>query len=111
MLPKSIRWRLPLSYAGIALIAALALGVVLITTLRGYYGMRERDVLMSNADFIGDVAARNYETQAAAAPDSTKPTTDTIAQISTLSLMSQARIRLFDAQNRLVVDSGDPLAK
>ena len=105
MLPKSIRWRLPLSYASIALLAALALGVVLLTTLRGYYGMREHDILMSNADFIGDMVARNYEVQPASTSDSVN------AQIGTLSLMSQARIRLFDAQNKLVVDSGDPLEK
>jgi CHASE3 domain sensor protein len=37
MMFKSIRSRLALSFAGIALVAALALGVVLLTILRDYY--------------------------------------------------------------------------
>jgi hypothetical protein len=31
-----MRWRLPLSYAGIAFTAALILGIALLATLRGY---------------------------------------------------------------------------
>ena len=38
---KSIRWRLPLSYAAIALLAALSLGIALLTTLRSYYRQHE----------------------------------------------------------------------
>jgi len=45
VLPTSIRWRLPLSYAAIALLAALSLGAVLLTTLRNYYLQRELDYL------------------------------------------------------------------
>ena len=33
MVPSSIRWRLPLTYAGIALLTALALGGVLLVIL------------------------------------------------------------------------------
>ena len=52
MFPKSIRWRLPLSYVAIALVAAVALGVVLLTGLRGYYQQREDDYLQSNGATI-----------------------------------------------------------
>ena len=52
MRPKSIRWRLTLSDAAIALLAASALGVVLLTTLRGYYQQREKDYLVSNAQGV-----------------------------------------------------------
>ncbi|MDP6715512.1 MAG: hypothetical protein QF368_12920, partial [SAR202 cluster bacterium] len=52
MIPDSIRWRLPLSYAGIALLAALLLGVILLLALRGYYSRRENDYLLSNARAI-----------------------------------------------------------
>ena len=41
----SIRWRLPLSYAAIALLATLALGSALLLILRGYYVRVERDYL------------------------------------------------------------------
>lgn len=103
MFPKSIRWRLPLSYASIALLATIALGAVLLTTLRGYYAMRERDNLYNNAQLISEVVARSH---ARNAPD------EVIAwQINTLAFISQARIQLFDSQNTLVVDSGNPAEK
>ena len=50
---RSLRWRLSMSYTGIALITALAIGAILITTLRGYYARREQDYLMTNAATIG----------------------------------------------------------
>ncbi len=50
---RSIRWRLPLTYAAIALIAALALGAVLLITLRDYYAREETAYLRSNARAIG----------------------------------------------------------
>ena len=90
MLPKSIRWRLPLSYAGIALLAAIALGAVLLATLRGYYASRERDNLMGNAQIIGDVVARAHQDNG--------PQDQVNSYINTLSFVSQSRIRLFDAQ-------------
>ena len=103
MLPKSIRWRLPLSYASIALLAALALGVVLITTLRGYYGMIEHEKMVDNAQFISDIAGRMY-TQA-------RPQDTINAQMNTLSFVSQVRIRLYDPKNNLLIDTGNPFDK
>lgn len=103
MFPKSIRWRLPLSYASIALLAAIALGAVLLTTLRGYYAMRERDNLFNNAQVISEVVARAHERGASDA---------VIAwQVNTLSFISQARIQLFDPQGASLVDSGNPADK
>ena len=49
MRPHSIRWRLTLSYAGIVLLAALALGMILLTTVRSYYQQREQLYLADNA--------------------------------------------------------------
>ena len=46
---NSIRWRLPASYAVIALLAALSLGSVMLLVLRGYYVGQERDYLFGNA--------------------------------------------------------------
>ncbi|NIV33527.1 MAG: hypothetical protein GWN58_29995, partial [Anaerolineae bacterium] len=46
---RSIRWELPLSYAAIALLATLALGAVLLLTLRGYYRQLEQAYLESSA--------------------------------------------------------------
>jgi hypothetical protein len=47
MRPKSIRWRLPLSYALIALLTTLALGAVLLISLQRYYRQQELDYLTS----------------------------------------------------------------
>ncbi len=54
VLPQSIRWRLPLTYVGIAFIATLILGAALLATLRGYYASRERLHLEDNAVVISE---------------------------------------------------------
>jgi hypothetical protein len=53
MIPKSVRWRLPLSYAAIALLAALVLGGVLLAVLRNYYDQFEVDYLRRQVLAIG----------------------------------------------------------
>ncbi|UCC63601.1 MAG: HAMP domain-containing histidine kinase, partial [Anaerolineae bacterium] len=99
MIPKSIRWRLPLSYAGIALLAALALGGVLLIVLRGYYAQRERNHLMDNARAIGDTLIPLL-----AQPDVTPE--ELQAQVESLSFLSQTRVRLLDAARQVLADSG-----
>jgi len=95
----SIRWRLPLSYAAIALLAALSLGAVLLLTLRSYYTQREVDYLTRNATAIsasiGSLAAQGE-----------LPAGVLQAQVDSLSFLSQARVRLLDAQGQAVADSG-----
>ena len=95
----SIRWRLPLSHAGIALLAALSLGAVLLLTLRSYYTQRELDYLTRNATAIsasiGSLAAQGE-----------LPAGVLQAQVDSLSFLSQARVRLLDAQGQAVADSG-----
>ncbi len=103
MLPKSIRWRLPLSYAGIALLATLALGAVLLTTLRGYYAMREQETMVSNAQFVGNLVGTMYAREI--------PQDQIDSQINVLSFVSQARIQLFDTKDNLLADSGNPTGK
>lgn len=97
---RSIRWRLPLSYALIALVAALALGTVLIATLRDYYGQRETDYLERHA--VG-ASMRIAEMLEAGVP------TDAIqAQFESIGFLAQAHIRVLDAQRELIADSGSP---
>ena len=48
----SIRWWLPVSYAGIAFLTALALGAVLNLVLSDYYAGQERTYLLHNAKSI-----------------------------------------------------------
>lgn len=97
---KSIRWQLPLSYAAIALLAALALGAVLLTTLRSYYLRQELDYLTNNARGLSVEMARMV--QAGLPPKAVQ------AQLDNFSFLSQARVRLLDAAGQPLADSGEP---
>jgi len=100
MLPRSVKWRLPLSYAGIALLATLSLGAVLLTTVREYYARQERVYLIGNAQAVGALASSLLEEQ-------TSPEVFQ-SQLDTLSFLSQTRIRLLDADGQLVAESDVP---
>jgi signal transduction histidine kinase len=98
--PISIRWRLPLSYAAIALLATLSLGAVLLTTLRNYYLQRELDYLMDNARAIGAVLVDPVEEG--------MPSGALQSQLRNISFLSQTRVRLLDKDRQLLADSGSP---
>lgn len=100
MIPESIRWRLPLSYAAIALVATLALGVVLLATLRSYYADQEAEYLRNNAHVIGMMVQRS------GLQDQTPEAVD--AQLRTISFLAQVRVRLLDTALQPVGDSGAP---
>lgn len=100
MLPKSIRWRLPLTYAAIASIAALTLGAVLLTTLRSYYAQAEWQYLQNNAQ-----AVRSIITELRAQGLSQA---DIAAQLQNLAFLSQVQIQLLDADRNLISDTGFP---
>lgn len=100
MIPSSIRWRLPLSYAGIALLAALLLGAVLITTLRSYYRQLELEELTSSAAEFSLVTSPFIAAGV--------PTTTLQSHVDGFSFVAQARVRLRDADERVLADSGVP---
>ena len=93
----SIRWRLPLSYAAIALLATLALGSALLLILRGYYLRVERDYLQSNAQAIGYSLAQLLEDD---------PSSEVLqSQLDNLAFLSSTRVSLFDTGEQLVASS------
>ncbi len=96
----SIRRWLPLSYAAIALLAALVLGAVLLTTLRGYYVQRELDYMTGNARAMDDTVARLIALDPAPAALE--------SQLRSMAFLSQTRVRLLDEGGQVVADSGDP---
>ncbi len=100
MIPTSIRWRLPLSYAAIALLAALLLGLMLITTLRSYYQQRELDYLSTNAAEFSQVTGYLLANGV--------PAETLQSHIKGFSFLAQARVRLVDTSNRVLTDSGVP---
>lgn len=101
----SIRWRLPLSYIGVALLAALASGVLMLVTLRGYYREREHSYLQKNARQIGWVAQQLLQ---AGSPDAERVLAD---QIVHWSFLLQVRVQVLDAGGQTLADSGVPDAQ
>ncbi|MHB0877801.1 MAG: sensor histidine kinase [Anaerolineae bacterium] len=96
---RSIRWRLPLSYAGIALLTVACLGAVLLLTLRGYYIRREDEFLTASAVAISADVAPILASDAALSAAA--------AQVRSLAFLTQARVRVFDRTGSIVVDSGE----
>jgi len=90
---------MPLSYAGIALLAVLALGFVLLGTLRGYYRQQEVTYLSGNAAAIAEEIAPLL-----ASGDSLTLQ----SQIAGFSFLSQARVEVLDETGQVTVaDSGE----
>jgi signal transduction histidine kinase len=97
---RLIRWQLPLSYAAIALLAALSLGAVLVATLRSYYSNRERLYLLENAPVIQSVLAPLL---------SSGVSPEVLAvQVRNLSVLTGTRVQLLDNRGELLADSGSP---
>lgn len=97
---RSIRWRLALSYAAIACLAALALGAVLLAILRNYYTGRERIYLHRNAAGFSALVASGLEQQV--------PMEALEPQLRNLAFFSKTRIRVHDSEGNLLFDSGLP---
>jgi signal transduction histidine kinase len=88
---------LTLSYAAIALLAASALGAVLLTTLRDYYQQRERDYLLTNA---AGVTLKFAEALREGLPLG--------EQAQGLAFLLQARVRVLGVDRQVLADSGLP---
>ncbi len=102
MVPTSIRWRLPLTYAGIALLTALALGGVLLAILRDSYRRQEVSYLVANAQAMYDYAPLLL---------ATAPSAEGLdSRLKSLSFLSQTRVRLLDRESEVLGDSGAPEA-
>lgn len=100
MMFKSIRSRLALSFAGIALVAALALGAVLLVILRNYYANQEFNYLVGNAQAVSRVMAAIISTRA--------PHEEVQLQIENLAFLTQTRIQVYAPDEQLLYDSGSP---
>ena len=97
---RSIRSRLALSFAGIALVAALALGAVLLTILRNYYSNQETKYLHGNAQSVGTVVAAMMSAHASR--------DEVQSQVESLAFLTLTRIRVYDLDGQLLYDSGSP---
>jgi len=96
---RSLRWQLPLSYAAIALLAVLALGITLLGTLRGLYQQQEMAYLTGNAATIAQEIAPLLATEE-------RPFLQ--AQIELFSFLTQTRVQVLDDVGLTVLaDSGE----
>jgi len=93
---RSLRLRLALTYAGMALLTALILGGILLGVLAQYYSRAESAYLNASAKLI-----------AANPPPLTDQTAlDSWAKAAALS--TQTRVHLYDGAGTLLADSGSP---
>ena len=94
---NSIKLRLPLSYAVIALLVALSLGTVLMGILSQYYSQQEVDYLRKNAKAIsaslGQKLGGNIEPK------------DLQAQINLFAFLSRTDLRLIDSTGQQLAQS------
>ncbi len=97
---SSIRWRLALSFATIALLAALLLGAILLALLLQSYSERERAYMEGNAAAISSTL-----TQYSAAGPSTGAVSELVEG---LAFLSQARVRWLDVEDATLLDTGVP---
>ncbi len=97
----SIRWRLPMTYAAIAFVAALSLGAVLLAVLNDYYVSQEQAYLRENAytvsSIVGDMLRRGTKLNAISG-----------AALRNLGFFADIRIQLQDSDGLVIVDSGTP---
>lgn len=93
----SIRWRLPLSYVAIALLAALLLGSAMLLVLKIYYAGLERAYLNDQAIALVPIVEQVLLSDA-----SPQVLQD---QVSHLASVSHTQIRVLDENNRLLADS------
>jgi two-component system sensor histidine kinase BaeS len=97
----SLRFRLPLTYAAVALLAVLALGAVLLAVLRDIYGRQELNYLLGNAATIAEVIAPPMS-------ETSTPAGWLQAQAEGLAFLTQTRVRVLGpSAETVLVDSGE----
>jgi len=97
---KSIRSRLSLSFAGIALIVALALGLILLAILQSYYSQLELTYLQQNAKVVSSFMTEMLTTNASHE--------EIQSQVENLAFLSQTRVRVYVQAGQVLYDSGEP---
>ena len=94
----SLRLKLALTYAGMALLTALILGGILLAVLGNYYSRAEQDYLRASAELIANEPL----------PFTSGAALTEWAQRAALT--TNTRVRVFDASGELAADSGSPTA-
>lgn len=94
----SLRWRLSVSFAGIAILTALAIGLVLLPILANAYATSERTYLEAAAErSVRDLSTVSWRDPGVLA-----------AQAQDLALITQARVTLTNPNGHVVAAAGPP---
>ncbi len=107
----SLQRKLPAAFAGVALLTMIVLGAILIPLLSQHYARSEVSYLkaaiqraetgLSTIDWQAVGAARGD-----AAGSSSSAAANALVRAQVIALSTQARVRVYDAVGRLLVDSG-----
>ncbi len=98
MRTRSLRWRLALTYAGMALLTAVLLGGILIAVLANHYTRAEDQYLTASAKLV------------VADPPPLTTMSDLTSWATAAALTTQTRVQVYASDGRLIVDSGSPNA-
>ena len=93
---RSLRWRLALTYAGMALLTAVILGGILLGVLANHYSKAEDSYLTASAKLI------------VADPPPLTTVRDLTSWAQAAALTTQTRVQVYSQSGTLVVDSGSP---
>ena len=93
---RSLRLKLALTYAGMALLTTVILGGIMVAVLGAYYWRAEATYLKASARIV------------AADPPPLTTTPDLAQWARTAALATSTRVRVFGGDGALVVDSGSP---
>ncbi|HEX5642786.1 MAG TPA: HAMP domain-containing sensor histidine kinase [Thermoleophilia bacterium] len=96
MRTRSLRWRLALTYAGMALLTAVILGGILIAVLANHYTRAEDSYLDASAKLV------------VADPPPLTTYQDLTWWAQAAALTTQTRVQVYAQDGTLVVDSGSP---
>jgi signal transduction histidine kinase len=93
---RSLRWRLALTYAGMALLTAVILGGILIGVLANHYSKAEGSYLNASAKLV------------VADPPPLTTVQDLTSWAQAAALTTQTRLQVYSQDGTLIVDSGSP---
>lgn len=91
---RSMTYRLPATYAAMALLVALSLGVVLQSTLRSRFASQERAYLASNAEPMAHILGTLLEQEDTQSLDE---------QLSFFSFLVRAKVEILDTEGEILL--------
>jgi signal transduction histidine kinase len=95
----SLRWRLSIAFAGIAVLTAGVVGAILIPILSSHYQRAEQTYLEAAAErAVRDLGALSWK----------KNSTELQSLVEDLAVITQTRVRVSDPSGAVLADSGSP---